>query len=682
MTTLHTGLSTDSHKPSIRPFKRRAYVTNGWDRMLVWDGIATTTQEAGITGPGTEPTDWTPAGTEAADSPGVTAGTHLVRYRYKDSRTGYLSNPSNSYEVSASGSNKFQFPVVTSGAATNMLVSTDAKVDTIVIEMTDVGLEVFYVAAEGDNAAGTIEVTRTDTELRELGEITYPETGHAKPPFARYMIPFKDRLFAFGQVVHGDGSVSATNGSATVTGTNTNWTEAVEGRFIQFSGETVVYEIEDYVSATELTLRETYNGSTGSSKGYSIFSRANDVFYSHAGYPESFPGTNTFEALSEESAVAIVGFGSSIVIFGLRTIERFTYDLNPGDGFKRPVPGNRGAFNQDVVVAVDNRIYAMDQQGMYVYDGGRPQHISRQIDDSIRTEVDFNFAAKFHAAFYPKLRAVRFYVVKSGETECRQYYEYDVDRNVWGSGLLDFAITFSAQAPKDQGVGVFVGDEDGGQWWDDEGTTIGGDATEANAVVDTGATTTVIPLQTTSLPTSGNGLRGVPVHFPGSDECVRVQSNTATTLTLDTALASPPASGAVCYLGRIVSKLRTKEFSVVDLKEKARVTWLWLRWEPTSSARSLRVRMFENGGSTARSDWGAASYATAHASHEGVTVPDGVTETTDFLVDLSKSDGTARIGVGIKDLRTFSFELEVNQPDTALVLYEIEVGAMHERSLL
>lgn len=682
MATIYTGLTSSSHKPDIQPFKRRAYVLNGWDRMAVWDGISDAAVEAGITGPDNEPGDWAPAGTEAAATPGVTAGTHYVRYRYKDSRTGYLSNPSNYYEVTAAGSKKFQFPVASSPSSTDIATSDDPKVDKIVIEMTDVGLEVFYVAAEGSNSDGTtIEVERTDTELRELGEITYPETGHAKPPFARYAVPFKDRLFLMGQVRHSDGSASATNASSTVTGSSSNWTEAVEGRFIQFSGETEVYEIAAYVSPTEITLSETYGGSTGSSKGYTIFSRSNDVFYSHASYPESFPGTNFFEALSEEEARAIVGFGSSLVIFGLRTIERFTYTAVPSDGYKLPVPGNRGALNQDVVVAVDNRLYSLDQTGMFVYNGGRPQHISRGVDNHIRENVDFNFATKFHAVFYPKLRAIRWFVVVSGDTECKAYYEYDVDRNTWGTGSLDFAITFTAQAPRGQGVGVFAGDEEGGQWWDDEGTVIGGDADEANAVVDAGASTTSIPIKSTTLPTTGNGLIGVPVFFPASGEKRRVASNTATTITVGTALSGAPNEDDDCYLGRVVSKLRTKEFAV-DVKEKHRPTWCWLRWEPTSATRYLRLRLYANGSSTARSDWGAASYATAHAANEGVTPPDGVVETTDFLIDLSKPDGVARIGLGILDMRTFSIEVEVRQPDTALELYEVSVGCMHERSLL
>ncbi len=682
MASIFTGFSSASHKPDLRPFKRRLYLSNGWDPVRVWNGIATTDAQAGIVGPGIEPTDWTPAGTQAA-SGSVTVGAHKVRYRYKDSETGYVSNPSNEFTVNVTvASQKLQFPVVASGAATNALVSADSKVDTIVIEMTDIGNQNFFIAAEGPNIAGTIEVTRSDTQLREEGEFPYPELQHSLPPVARYLLAFKDRLFAFGQVKHSDGTVAATNGSATLTGTGTNWTAAAVGRFVQFDGENVTYEIEAFVSATELTLKSTYAGSTGSSKSYTLFSRSNLIFFSHASYPESWPSSNFFEALSGEDATAVIGFGNALVIFGLRTIERFTYgDSVLATGEKRPVPGTRGALNQDVVVVVDNRVYSMDQTGMFVYDGSEPRHISRPVDARIRDQVDFNFASKFHGVFYPKLRAIRWFLVQSGDTECKLYLEFDVDREVWGSGSLDFAITFTAQAPRTQGIGVLAGDEGGGQWWDDEGTTIGANSSIANGTVDAGATTTSIPLKTSTLPTSGNGLVGVPVYFPATGEVRRVQSNTATTLVLDTAVALAPSEDASCYLGRVVGKLRTKSFTVAnDFKEKNRGTWVYLKFKPVTAQRLMRLRVFEDESETARSDWGAASYATAHASNEGVTVP-GAGE-TDWLVDLSKSDGTVRLPLGIKAMRTFSVELEADQPDTALQLYSIQIGAMHERSQL
>ncbi len=58
------------------------------------------------------------------------------------------------------------------------------------------------------------------------------------------------------------GTVTNTAGSRTVTGTGTTFTEAMEGRFIRIAG--TWYEIEDFTSATSITLTEyTIKGCSG-----------------------------------------------------------------------------------------------------------------------------------------------------------------------------------------------------------------------------------------------------------------------------------------------------------------------------------------------------------------------------------------------------------------------------------
>jgi len=60
------------------------------------------------------------------------------------------------------------------------------------------------------------------------------------------------------------GTVTVTQDSATVTGSGTTFTEAMEGRLIKFGTEDNWYEISAYVSATEITLASNYVGDTGS----------------------------------------------------------------------------------------------------------------------------------------------------------------------------------------------------------------------------------------------------------------------------------------------------------------------------------------------------------------------------------------------------------------------------------
>ena len=67
------------------------------------------------------------------------------------------------------------------------------------------------------------------------------------------------------------GTVTATNGSKTITGSGTIFTAAMVGRKIRIESENAYYRISAYVSATELTLEVAYQGTTQSGADYSIY---------------------------------------------------------------------------------------------------------------------------------------------------------------------------------------------------------------------------------------------------------------------------------------------------------------------------------------------------------------------------------------------------------------------------
>lgn len=69
------------------------------------------------------------------------------------------------------------------------------------------------------------------------------------------------------------GTVTATNGSTSITGSSTVWTSAMDGRQIYFDGDDEVYTFT-YVSATTGTLDKAYQGTTGSGKSYIIWKEA------------------------------------------------------------------------------------------------------------------------------------------------------------------------------------------------------------------------------------------------------------------------------------------------------------------------------------------------------------------------------------------------------------------------
>ena len=68
------------------------------------------------------------------------------------------------------------------------------------------------------------------------------------------------------------GTVEVTNGSQTITGTGTTWTQDMVGRFFQLDNQEV-YEIRGFTSTTVLTLEIPYQGTTDASETYKIHKR-------------------------------------------------------------------------------------------------------------------------------------------------------------------------------------------------------------------------------------------------------------------------------------------------------------------------------------------------------------------------------------------------------------------------
>jgi hypothetical protein len=81
-----------------------------------------------------------------------------------------------------------------------------------------------------------------------------------------YKIGFKD----LSNADYTTGTISLTNGSATVTGSGTTFTAAMVGRYLQATTDGYWYKISAYTSATSITLEKTFQGTTGNGLAYTI----------------------------------------------------------------------------------------------------------------------------------------------------------------------------------------------------------------------------------------------------------------------------------------------------------------------------------------------------------------------------------------------------------------------------
>lgn len=670
---------SQSKRAKLCVHNKRLYMVDGWRPMQRWDGVASASVAAGITGPSTASGAWAPTPTTAAGN--CTAGSHKFRYRYLDSTTGYVSEPSNEYVATVvAGSQQLTFAISTSGSG-NIIRSTDTKVDKVVVEMTLAGGTRFYKASEGLQSASTIVVSISDVTLANQPP-PWPDTGtldagvHYPPPITSHVYSFRGRLWLFGQAVHALGTVSVTNGSASVTGTSTDFTAAcalpaapistnrVVRRF-RVDVDAVDYEVASTGGATALTLSATYAGTTNASRTYKIYSNDRSIFYSAPGYPEAFPPFNYVLGPDSGPITGMIGHQNALMFFTENGMERFVWTNDPGaDGVKRTVPTTRGLLAHNCAINVEEVVYGLDALGFWRYDGEVPREISRQIDTVVQ-RINWPYAATFHACFYPKLRAIRWWVALDSDTKPYHYVQYDVDRGSWttgsrGDSTYGPGCASSALIPTSDGVQVYCGanalPSAAGVallYYDDVRDVDGfySGSGSMQGTVGTGGTSTTTRLYLSGV--SAVFLRGTPVYIEGYGlRTITALSSSPYYIDVG-ALASVPSIGTRVHLGYIPAEFKTKEFRAPkNMKHAGR--YLHVHFVPvtaeTGEVSRVKVRVYRDF-STTQVDYESGAYA----SLAGVTFD---TASGDWLVDMTHADGVVKIPLAAGTAQVTSVELE------------------------
>lgn len=180
VTSLTTGLNT-TNWPTWASASGRAFFTNGSDSVKVSDD-GTNWRSAGIADPAT-------AATASATGSGgvVTAGTHLVRYRYYDSTRKRYSNPSVAAEITITAGSK-----ISAGYTTQ----SDAEVDKIIVEMTPIDSETYYQVATVTDATSSTTIDISDADLILLTPASdIGDTHHGVPPTYGLIGEHRSRLW-------------------------------------------------------------------------------------------------------------------------------------------------------------------------------------------------------------------------------------------------------------------------------------------------------------------------------------------------------------------------------------------------------------------------------------------------------------------------------------------------------
>jgi hypothetical protein len=637
MATLLSSYAVD--KPAISAMVNgRIYLTNDKERVKVWDGLSSAIRDSGMAAPAAV----IGAATHAAGN--VDVGAHLVRYRYIDANSpggAYRSNPSTaSTETVATSAKKLTFSVGTAG--NDIVRSTDPKCTHIQLEATAVDGSTYYVVTTIANAGvTTVDYDISDTVLT-AGDATatYDDFGHEQPPLGAIIAECRNYVFIGGAHLR-TSTFSLTNASAAFTCTpaiSPQWT----GRLVRFAAEALNYEILTVASdGLSGTLTAVYAGSTAAYTGTVYPKNPNRLYWSKAGFPESFKGASRVKDVLSgrgDRLVGIADYEGDLFLFGLRSAQRLVFVDDPLTGELDTVAGEFGIWNQRCLFAMDGAMYGWGANGVWMMTGGRPRWLSRPIDTTVAALMLPAYSDLFHATYDPAAKVLRWHFVGTGDTTPQYAMAYDLAGQRWMLDQWRQAIDAGVTVSDDQGrLRLVLADSANGRSWYAEGDTDGVPAASTGAyTANTGSTTTVTQV-TDSLPTgAGTDLSGTILYRPATGEERVIASNTSSAITT-AALASAVSVGEAIYVGAIPWTFTTPWWVGQGQQNKSRPAYLHLTLVPATTG-SVRVSIYK--------DYSASPVTFTGTSDDrwpdGVTLVTGATYVTVDL-DAGNTDGFVAI---------------------------------------
>ena len=445
------------------------YVTSGLDAPLKWDGIKRQFETVGVIAP-TTAVSLAPLGS------GSITGDYraYVRFVDGDGNPSNLSPPSDIETFTSDGAVVY----------TAVPVPTEDKVVRRQILRNTAGqFLVFYVDVDTTDLTGTtFGSTRTDNQLRTREPFalfnedlsTFLGSRHGLPPNDKPLVAYyQSRLWMYGETAYTAGHVSVTFGSTTVTGIGTEWTEAMEDRFLYVTGSDRPHGIESIDEATQtMTLATAYVGGTDLFAAYRIRSARNRrhlLYYSDAGLFDGWPSTQALEVASsddiDDEGTGLVSTQSFLYILQRRHIYRTTYRVDPARDGGIFLAARRGVVNNRSWVNVDGYMYCLDDRGIYRFDGSEStEDLSASIQDIFyfsrevgELRINWDSAQHFHASHDRADATIRWFVSFSGEYLPRHAICYNYSTPQWWIEEYPFSMGASCLFKRAQSLPMAAG---------------------------------------------------------------------------------------------------------------------------------------------------------------------------------------------------------------------------------
>lgn len=435
--SLKTGRNTFHPTCWVETATQEVFGFDGINLPQRWDGLGTATESVGIETPAT-------ACTAAEGSAGaLDAGLYYYYIRYFDDE-GIVGSLSPAEDVTIAASKRVSLSAIP--------IPTDTRVTGRQIFRTTIGQATvaYLVTTLSDVVTTTYTDNEPDATLSDNEYVvvanddgSLPAEGGSRdmpPNHMSAVVQHQNRMYGGIPVTYNEGHIEVTNASATVTGVNTNFTSAMIGRKLVVVGGTVEYTILSVASATSLTLTAVYAGTTNYFARYAIQTERAErllVYYSYIGAdgpePEAWSALFSFDVPAYGGDItALIPLGQRMYISKLGYMYSFSQNSDPAiDGFIAPAPSGRGCENQNTWCRADDTLYILDRQGVYAFQGGRPERISDAIQP-LFLEVNWAVSKWFRMAYDRESETVRLFLALGNSYLPTHELFYYVRTGSWG----------------------------------------------------------------------------------------------------------------------------------------------------------------------------------------------------------------------------------------------------------
>lgn len=701
-----TGLNTFQPVCFAQDQYGRLFGVNGLDRGFIWDGIAATAIKLGIESP-TEvngPTNEAPTVSVIAAGTGLPMTYHFY-YRYVD-QNGVPSVMSKLTELQLNmrtGSGGIaRYTRIDSGGGP--IIAYPDRVYKVELWRTLGNTPgILYRTSEhlysgpwtNGTASGVPDDNSVDEDLLDndadlvlslFDQDGFPEARrfYRPPSHKPYIALLQDVMFYYGRVLYNEGTIAATNGSPTITGTGTEFrTEMAGWKLRELNGATE-YEVLSVGGSTSITLSTNFTGTTGSGKSYVLSPSAQEEAYalypSVAGEPESVnPVTAIKVQVSSKLTdfeTGLIAFGSTLYAFHENSAYAMTFGRRPSIDAQWSTAINRGLINNNCAIIVNEQCWCMDQLGIYRLNGVSTVEVTGPlIKDYFKNDIDFSASSRkwFSASYDRHERVIRWYVRKTGDTGTRPKRAicYNVDTGEIWRETLPMEIAGGTIIDVSGRQRLVLGGENDNFLLSGEGYadlvstavtgTITTPASAATTFVDANATFT-------------SALVGAPVKIvqgtgKGSERTISAY-NSGTSLTVDSAWTT--GTDSVYLIGAVRAILKTGSYEYTPVKTQSGDATslevprqLRIQHVPTTNAALMTLRRYQD-----RLD-------TADTYDGGLTDQTGFQRAVPNTADLEIRMERNRGGSGTKDSGHTNIKLDRGVGDDSSTVrteqYEIEL---------